>query len=52
MLGHSSVYDDYYYPLQTLKDNLSLFTPEVLDRINQIVIQHGHQLIGKKKTKG
>lgn len=24
--------DDYYYPLQTLKDNLSLFTPEVLDR--------------------
>ena len=52
MLGHSSVYDDYYYPLQTLKDNLSLFTPEVLDRINQIVIQHGHQLIGKKKDEG
>ncbi len=51
MLGHSSVYDDYYYPLQTLKDNLSLFTPEVLDRINRIVLQHGHQLIGKKKTK-
>jgi len=49
MLGHSSVYDDYYYPLQTLKDNLSLFTPEVLDRINRIVLQHGHQLIGKKK---
>ena len=49
MLGHSSVYDDYYYPLQTLKDNLSLFTPDVLDRINQIVIQHGHQFIGKKK---
>ena len=51
MLGHSSVFDDYYYPLQTLKDNLSLFTPEVLDRINRIVLQHGHQLIGKKKTK-
>ena len=52
MLGHSSVYDDYYYPLQTLKDNLSLFTPEVLDRINHIVVQHGHQLIGKKKDEG
>jgi IS5 family transposase len=52
MLGHSSVYDDYYYPLQTLKDNLSLFTPEVLDRINRIVLQHGHQLIGKKKDEG
>jgi IS5 family transposase len=52
MLGHSSVFDDYYYPLQTLKDNLSLFTPEVLDRINRIVLQHGHQLIGKKKDEG
>ena len=52
MLGHSSVYDEYYYPLQTLKDNLSLFTPEVLDRINQIVLQHGHQLMGKKKDEG
>jgi len=52
MLGHSSVYGDYYYPLQTLKDNLSLFTPEVLDRINQVVIQHGHELIGKKKDEG
>jgi len=52
MLGHGSVYNDYHYPLQTLKDNLSLFTPEVLDRINQIVLQHGHQLIGKKKDEG
>jgi len=38
--------------LQTLKDNLSLFTPEVLDRINRIVLQHGYQLIGKKKDEG
>ena len=52
MLGHGSLYNDYYYPLQTLKDNLSLFTPEVLDRINRIVLQHGHQLIGKKKDEG
>jgi len=49
MLGHSFVLDDYHYPLQTLKDNLTLFTPEVLDRINRIVVEHGHQLIGKKK---
>ena len=52
MLGHGSLYDDYYYPLQTLKDNLSLFTPEVLDRVNRIVLHHGHQLIGKKKDEG
>jgi hypothetical protein len=35
-----------------LKDNLSLFTLEVLDRINRIVLQRGHQLIGKKKDEG
>jgi IS5 family transposase len=52
MLGHGSLYDEYYYPLQTLKDNLSLFTPKVLDRINRIVLEHGHQLIGKKKDEG
>jgi len=52
MLGHGSLYDDYYYPLQTLKDNLSLFTPEILDRINLIVLEHGYQLIGKKKDEG
>ena len=52
MLGHSSFQDDYYYPLQTLKDNLSLFTPEILDRIKRIVVEHGHQLVGKKKEEG
>jgi transposase, IS5 family len=52
MLGHSSILDEYYYPLQTLKDNLSLFTPEVLDRINQLVLQHGYQIVGKKKDEG
>jgi len=36
------------YALQTLKDNISLFTPEVLDRINQIVVEYGHEVIGEK----
>jgi len=52
MLGHSSVLDDYHYPLQTLRDNLSLFTPEVLDCINRLVLQHGYQIVGKKKDEG
>jgi len=52
MLGHSSVLDDYHYPLQTLRDNLTLFTPEVLDRINRLVLQHGYQIVGKKKDEG
>jgi len=49
MLGHTPIIDDEYeYALQTLKDNVSLFTPEALDKINQIVVQYGHEVIGKK----
>jgi transposase, IS5 family len=49
MLGHTPIIDDEYeYALQTLKDNVSLFTPEVLDKINQIVVKYGHEVIGKK----
>jgi hypothetical protein len=33
--------------LQTIKDNLRLFTPEILDRINQEVVTAGHQLVKK-----
>lgn len=51
MLGHGTMDDDYYYALQTLKDNVSLLTPEVLDKINQIVVKYGHQVAGKKKRK-
>jgi hypothetical protein len=48
MLGHGDWADDTQYNLQTLKDNLRLFTPELLDRINQEVVSAGHQLIKKK----
>ncbi len=49
MLGHGIMDADYQYGLQTLKDNISLFTPEILDKINQIVVKFGHQIAGKKK---
>jgi len=48
MLGHVKWYDTTKYPLQTLKDNISLFTSEILDRINKIVIDYGHSIIKKK----
>jgi len=48
MLGHSIMDSDSRYALQTLKDNVSLFTPEVLDRVNQIVLKYGHKIVGKK----
>ena len=48
MLGHGTMDADYQYALQTLKDNISLFTPDILDKINQIVVHFGHKIAGKK----
>jgi hypothetical protein len=48
MLGHSDWTDKTEYKVQTLKDNLRLFTPELLDRINQEVVNAGHVLVKKK----
>jgi len=52
MLGHGIEEDDKEYPLQTLRDNVSLLTPEILARINQIVVHSGHNLVHKKKDEG
>ena len=50
MLGHPHS-DESYYALQTLKDNVALLTPEILDRINQVVVKAGHRLLKKTKRK-
>ena len=50
MLGHSDFADDKSWGVQTLKDNLRLFTPEILERINAVVVTAGHALL--KKTPG
>ena len=48
MLGHG--FDDSeQYKLQTIKDNVSLFTPALLERINDAVVAAGHDVVGKKK---
>lgn len=47
MLGHGT-FDDLRYHHQTLKDNVGLLTPELLDEINQRVVQVGHVLVKKK----
>lgn len=52
MLGHSHWADTSYYELQRLKDNLALFTPQILDRINQAVIHAGHQALKKSLDEG
>jgi hypothetical protein len=45
MLGHSDWSDETHWHVQTLKDNLRLFTPAVLERINQVVVDAGHTLV-------
>ena len=47
MLGHSLFGKPFRYALQTVKDNIALFTPVILDKINQIVANHGHNIIFK-----
>jgi hypothetical protein len=49
MLGHGT-FDRADYHYQTLKDNVSLFTPELLDEINQRVVSSGHELVKKKES--
>lgn len=50
MLGHGFTDDNKTYHLQTLKDNVSLLTPEILNRINELVVNAGHRLVSKKKS--
>jgi hypothetical protein len=51
MLGHADFFDTQEYALQTLKDNVRLLTPELLDDINQIVVTGGHALVKKKRNR-
>jgi len=45
MLGHSGWGKPHHYALQTVIDNVSLFKPDVLLDINQIVVDAGHTLL-------
>jgi hypothetical protein len=49
-LGHTIYEFDQTYALQTLKDNVTLLTPEHLDLINQVVVKAGHNLLGYDDT--
>jgi hypothetical protein len=51
MLGHGFYDEAEPYKLQTLKDNVSLLTPKVVDQINQVVVKAGHKALKKTKKK-
>jgi hypothetical protein len=50
LLGHGE-FDKSPYHFQTLKDNVRLLTPELLDEINQLIVNAGHGLVKKKPAK-
>ncbi len=52
MLGHSSYADKYKYGFQTIVDNVSLLTPELLGEIGSIVVESGHAVSKKKPGEG
>jgi len=45
MLGHGIFDTEEDYRLQTLKGNLNLFTPAIMDRISEEVIRAGHNML-------
>jgi hypothetical protein len=51
MLGNTD-FSSTRYALQTIRENISLFTPEILSRINEVVVKVGHKVVGKKAGKG
>ena len=50
MLGHADFYDEASYQLQTIIDNVSLLTEDVLEEINEVVVACGHQLVKGKQS--
>jgi len=52
MIGLGGWSDPTKFDLQTLKDNVQLFTPEILDRINQVVVAAGHKTLKKSPEEG
>ena len=46
-LGHTDC-DKKRYHYQTLVDNVSLLTPELLGKVNQLTVESGHTVVGKK----
>ena len=41
---------DKGYSLSSIRDNVQLLTPEIMDRINQEVVRAGRNIIGQNKS--
>jgi len=49
MLGIGT-FDKTYFESKTIQNNIRLFTPEILDQINVVIVKFGHKVTSKKKT--
>ena len=47
-LGHADVWDEHRYHYQTLVDNVSLLSPELLVGVNHLIVESGHAVARKK----
>jgi transposase, IS5 family len=52
MLGHGMLDRNQRYPLQTIKDNVSRFTPELAAELNELVVRGGYAVLGKDLGQG
>ena len=50
MLGHGLFDEDKRYGLQTIKDNVTQLTPEILASINHEIVKQGHQILGQENA--
>ncbi len=50
MLGHADFNDEKEYHQQTVIDNVSLLTEDILEEINCVVVTCGHRLVKKNRT--
>jgi len=47
ILGHTDWGEETQYAMQTLVDNVSLLSPQVLAQISQLVVETGHEVVKK-----
>ena len=50
-LGHGMVDSYDCYSLQSIKDNISLLSEEVLNKINVLIVQEGHRILDARVAK-
>ena len=47
-LGHTDIGDDRHYHYQTQVDSMSLLNLNLLQKVNQLIVESGHTIGGKK----